>query len=372
MNKYIKSIIVIMSIMVTYVLGTEAVSAEEMSFSVEAQLPDNQRDKSKTYFDLRVSPGTKEELKVEIKNNKDEEITVQIQANTAITNDNGVIDYGELKPKLDKTLETPFASIAKVEPELILAPNEKKIVTIPVEIPKESFDGIILGGLYFTQKETDKEAKTDAGMQIENKFAYVVGVRLSANDEPVESNLELLDVAAGQRNYRNVIVATLQNPMPRILGQMTVNAEVYAENDRKTVLYRTKQENLNMAPNSNFGYGIKMANKAFKPGKYVLKMTVEADGKTWPFERVFEITADEAKKFNDEAVDLVEEPNDYLMYIIIGGVILVVIIIGLVSWMVYQKRKREAELKRKANRKKKRKKGQRPSGKSTKSNKREQ
>ncbi|MFD1902000.1 hypothetical protein GQR36_21900 [Enterococcus termitis] len=74
-----------------------------------------------------------------------------------------------------------------------------------------------------------------------------------------------------------------------------------------------------------------------------------------PYFEKFEITADEAKKFNDEAVDLVEEPNDYLIYIIIGGAILVVIIIGLISWMVYQKRKREAELKRKASKKRKRK-----------------
>ncbi|OJG98588.1 cell surface protein [Enterococcus termitis] len=330
-------------------------AAEEMSFSVEAQLPDNQLDKNKTYFDLRVTPGEKEELKVALQNNKDEEVTVQIQANTATTNDNGVIDYGEVKPELDKSLKTPFARIAKVDPEVVLAPKEKKVVTVLVNVPNSSFEGIILGGLYFTQKETDGETKADAGMQIENKFAYVVGVRLSEKDDAIESDLNLLDVAAGQRNYRNVVVATLQNPMARILGQMTVNAQVYAENDLKTAIYTTKQENLNMAPNSNFGFGIKMANKAFKPGKYVMKMTVEADGKTWPFEKAFEITADEAKKFNDEAVDLVEEPNDYLIYIIIGGAILVVIIIGLISWMVYQKRKREAELKRKASKKRKRK-----------------
>ncbi|WP_086315549.1 hypothetical protein A5821_003036 [Enterococcus sp. 7F3_DIV0205] len=356
MNKFIKPIVAIISMMVMYVLFNVEATAEEMSFSVEAQLPDNQLDKNKTYFDLRVTPGTNEELKVALQNNKDEEVTVQIQANTATTNDNGVIDYGEVKPELDKSLKVPFARIAKVDPEVTLGPKEKKVVTIPVNIPSSSFEGIILGGLYFTQKEADKETKNDAGMQIENKFAYVVGVRLSENDKAVESDLNLLDVAAGQRNYRNVVVATLQNPMPRILGQMTVNAQVFAENDLNTAIFTTKQENLNMAPNSNFGYGIKMANKAFKPGKYVMKMTVEADGKTWPFEKAFEITADEAKKFNDEAVDLVEEPTDYLMYIIIGAVILVVIIIGLITWMVYQKRKREAELKRKkANKKKKRK-----------------
>lgn len=334
-------------------MGSQVASAAEMSFSVEAKLPENQVDKNKTYFDLRVKPGEKQELNVELQNNKDEVVTVEIHANTAITNNNGVIDYGEIKPKLDQSLKNPFAKIAKVDSEVALQPKEKKMVTIPVEIPTDPFAGILLGGLHFTQKEAGKAEKAQAGMQIENKFAYVIGVRLSENDEPVSSDLNLLKVAAGQRNYRNVIIADLQNPMPRILGDMVVTADVYAQKDLKTALYHSKQENLNMAPNSNFGYGIKMNNKAFKAGKYLLKMTVEADGKTWPFEQEFEIKEDEAKKFNDEAVELEEEPTSYLLYIIIGGIVLGLIIVGLIIWMVVQKRKHQAEIKRKARNKKK-------------------
>lgn len=348
MKNYIKPIVVMVTIMVLTVMGSLDASAEEMSFSVEAQLPDNQLDKSKTYFDLRVTPGAKEELKVAIQNNKAEEVTVKIQANTAVTNDNGVIDYAVVKPTLDKTLEVPFASIAKVEPEVVLAPNEKKVISIPVAIPSNSFNGIILGGLHFSQKEGTGETKTETGMQIENKFAYVIGVRLSENDDAVESDLKLLNVGAAQRNYRNVIEARLQNPMPRILGSMVVTADVYGANNLETPIFHSNQTNLNMAPNSNFGYGIPMDNKAFKPGKYLLKMTVEADGKTWPFEKEFEIKADEAKVLNSKAVDLLEEENDYVLYFIIGGIILAVVIIGLISWMVHQKRQHQAELKRKA------------------------
>lgn len=345
MRHSIKLIVVMMSVVLITILG-RGVSAEEMSFSVEAQLPANQVDKNKTYFDLRVTPGVQEELKVAIQNNKDQEVTVKIQANTAVTNNNGVIDYAVAKPELDKSLEVPFASIAKVEPEVVLAAREKKVVTIPVAIPSNAFNGIILGGLHFSQKETATETKAETGMQIENKFAYVIGVRLSENDGDVESDLNLLTVEAAQRNYRNVVEARLQNPMPRILGNMVVTADVYTENNRETPIYHSKQDNLNMAPNSNFGYGITMANKSFKAGKYVLKMTVEADGKTWPFEKAFEIKAEEAKKFNDQAVDLLEEETNYWPYLI-GGSVLVVLIIGLVSWLVYQKRQ-QAAIKRKA------------------------
>lgn len=353
--KYSKRIVVIlMAMTMMVIMGSQATLAAEMNFSVEAKLPDNQVDKNATYFDLRVTPGVKQDLNVELQNNVEEVVTVIINTNTAITNGNGAIDYGEVKPKFDKSLKVPFSKMAKMESEVVLQPKEKKTVTIPVEIPAEPFDGIVLGGLHFSQKDEDEEGKKNGGMQIENKFAFVIGVRLSENDEPVDSDLKLLKVAAGQRNYRNTIIADLQNPMPRILGEMTVEADVYAINDLKTVVYHSKQSNLNMAPNSNFGYGINMDNKPFKAGKYLLKMTVEADGKTWPFEKEFEIKEDEAKKLNDRAVELEEEPTNYLLYIIIGGAVFGLIIICLIIWMVVQKRKHQAELKRKANKKKKR------------------
>ena len=45
-------------------------------------------------------------------------------------------------------------------------------------MPNESFDGVILGGLYFKEKENDKEKKSAKEVQIENKYAYAIGVVL--------------------------------------------------------------------------------------------------------------------------------------------------------------------------------------------------
>ncbi len=353
MRRLIGIVVMMMSMTGIYLAGSQLALAEEMSFSVEAKLPDNQRDKSKTYFDVRVQPGKDQELAVELKNNTDEEVTVLIQTNTAITNMNGIIDYGVTEPKLNATLASAFSDIAKVEPEVTLAAKEVKKINVNVSVPPTAFSGIILGGLHFSEKEKEGDKKAEAGVQIENKFAYVIGVRLSENDEPVESDLELLAAKAGQRNFRNTILASLQNPTPRIIGDMKVTADVYAANNLEAPIFHSTQQDLNMAPNSDFDYGIEMSNKAYKAGKYVLKMLVEADGKSWNFEKKFEIKADEAKKFNDKAVELAEESNDNLLYIIIGGVVLGVVILILVIWIIKQKKDQAKASARRAGKKSK-------------------
>ena len=316
--------------------------AEEMGFSVEAKIPDNQRDKNKTYFDLTVEPGQVQNLEVAVRNNTDKPVTILVHANTAITNKNGVIDYSETDPKLDVTMQHPFSKLVETETEVNLVANESKIIQVKVMVPKEPFNGIILGGLHFKQKDTDKQKDTNKGVQIENRFAYVIGVKLSENESEIKPELELTTAKAGQRNYRNVILTNLQNPTSRILGKMSINASIYPSGSNKAI-YEQKQSDLSMAPNSNFDYAIPLNNKAFKAGKYRLTLHAESSGEKWDFENEFEISADEAEKFNKEAVDL-EKSNSLFLYFIIGGVILVVIIVALVVWIIVQKKKHQAEL----------------------------
>lgn len=348
MNKNVKNGALLFSILCAFLLLLGSFGkvsfAEGMGFSWEVKQPDNQRDKTKTYFDLLVKPGEKENLQMVLKNTTDKDLTVLVETNTAVTNDNGVIDYGVTDPKIDATMKYPFGKMAHTEPEVKLAPKEEKTIEIQVDVPTDPFNGIILGGIHLAQKEDGDEESQQSGVQIKNKFAVVVGVRLSENDNPVEADMKLLDVKAGQRNYRNVILANLQNPMPRILSGIKVTADVFAANNTSQPIYHSQQENLQMAPNSNFNYGITMNNKAFRPGKYVLKMVAQADDKEWKFEKEFEIKADEAKKFNDKAVELAEEPKDYTLYIIIAVVVLILVIILVVFWIIHSKRKHELEL----------------------------
>ncbi|WP_088013273.1 DUF916 and DUF3324 domain-containing protein [Gottfriedia acidiceleris] len=299
-------------------------NAAEMNFAVSAVIPTNQIDSSKTYFDLKMKPGQKQVLKVQIKNDTDKSVTIQTSANSAITNSSGIPDYSISNPKVDNTLEIPFANIAKVNKETIIPARSEESVEITIEMPKQQFDGVILGGLYFSEKEEEEQAKKDdESVQINNKYAYVIGVVLRETDKVIKPDLKLNDIKPTQINARNVVTANLQNIKPAMLKNLSVDAKVYKEKG-VNVLYKTKKENLRMAPNSNFDYAIKWKNNAFEPGKYRLEMKATAGDQTWEWTRTFTIKENTAKKFNTSAVEM---EKDYTMRIISGIILLFLLLI---------------------------------------------
>ena len=81
--------------------GTAGASAG--GFSVSPVMPDNQNPESRGYFDLRVSPGQKQELTVTISNSGSEEIGVSLNLLTVSTNINGIVDYTS-SGKTDETM----------------------------------------------------------------------------------------------------------------------------------------------------------------------------------------------------------------------------------------------------------------------------
>ena len=330
------------------------VSAEEMGFSVKAIPSERQRDKKQTYFDLRVTPNTKEVIQVEVQNNTEALMTVLVDTNTAVTNNNGVIDYSQTEPTFDESLKYPLSKMVDYQSEVPLKAKESKVIDIAINIPSEPFDGIILGGIHFSQKENEDIKKEDSSVQVKNKFSYVVGIRLSENDNELKPHVNLLEVSAGQKNYRNTILATLQNTEAQILNGMIVEAYVYEEKNTKEALFYEKSENLEMAPNSSFEFGISTVNKPFKAGKYLLKMTVTTKGETFEFSEPFEIKSVEAKKYNEEAVELVEQKNDNKI-LLMTIIVLSLVIIILIGWLFVKKqqekkRKRQRKLKKKTHR----------------------
>ncbi|MCA5013469.1 MULTISPECIES: DUF916 and DUF3324 domain-containing protein [unclassified Enterococcus] len=339
-NKSLICIQIITSILfvgiISLSLGITA-SADNMRFAVKPNLPENQVDKSKTYFDLKMIPGQKETIELEVSNSTDEEIIVEINANTALTNDNGVADYSQsMIKKYDGTLKTPFSTIAKPhENELTLAPNESKIAKIDIDMPKDEYDGLILGGIHLAEKDTKTEKSADSGVQIKNNFAYVVGVSLRENDNEVKTHLELNDIVPTQVNYRNFVKANIQNTTAEIVKNFKVDARIYTEKG-KEVLHQTKKEDMRMVPNSNFDYAISWDNQEFKAGVYRLEMDALANGEEYHWVKNFTIDAKEAKELNAKAVDL-EKSSNLMLYIMIGIAILIALLLVLIVLVLRKK-----------------------------------
>lgn len=323
--------------------GFKTVSAAEMKFSVQAVIPDNQVDKSQSYFDLRMKAGEAQDLLVDMRNDTSEDVTVEVTPNTAITNQNGIVEYNDTKTERDSSLKTGFKDIATTEKEVTVPAKSTKQLKVHVQMPKEEYSGTILGGIYFSEKDKDKTEDKDEeaqGSQIVNKYAYVIGVQLTENDTAVQPELRMNTVQAQQINYRNVITANIQNYESAILKDLKIEGKVY-EKGGSEVLYSEVKEDLRMAPNSNFDFAISLDNKPFKAGKYTFKGVGKSGDKEWTFEKDFEIKWEESRKYNKEAVSL--EKNYTWVYLLVGVIVFSILLIIILILLKKLKNNKEGQ-----------------------------
>lgn len=324
-------------IMLAFLFSPILVSAEEnLSFYATPEFPESQVEGRGRYFDLNSEPGSTEELTLKIQNANDQAKTIEITAHTAFTNVQGVVEYGKDAEKADPTLPYSLADLIAPPTPIELAGNETKTVKVMLNMPKEAFSGFLAGGLRIAEvKEKPQETETNGeGVAIKNEFAYVIGVVVSNDRSAVKPDLDLLDVFADQLNYRNVISANLQNFTPTFVNHLEVEATVQKEGEND-ILYRAKQEQMQMAPNSNFNFPISLEGDRFRSGDYVLKMTARSGEEEWQWERKFTIEADKARALNQQDVTIDTSINWWLVAV----VILILFLLLIIVWLLIKKQR---------------------------------
>ena len=300
-----------------FAFGIET-SAAELRFSVETEIPENQIDKTKTYFDLMMKPDQEQILKVRAANSTDENLVIDVSVKSATTNSNGVIEYGESLTALDKSAPADLSEIIQLKDggeSVELPAKSEKLVELRVKMPKEEFSGQLAGGITFSEKvdETkDKQKENTNGLAIENRYAYTVAVLLRENETVVQPELSLEKVEPTQRNARSVISATLLNHEAAYLQSMKVTANVKNKKTSNVIL-------------EIFNFPIPYEENEMEAGTYVLAMTVEGSGKKWQFTKEFTISKEEAKTFNEKDVT-VKKTESKLIYLLIGLLLLLLII----------------------------------------------
>lgn len=322
---YFVSLIILMGIIFPI-----SVDAAEMNFSVQAVIPENQVDKGKTYFDLKMNPDQTQDLAITMKNDTSKDVTVEIGINSATTNDNGIADYNGKVEKKDSTLTYDLNDLIEIDKEMTVPAKGETTVTAHLKMPAAAFDGVLLGGFTFIEKETDENKEVQEGAQIVNKYAYTIGIQLQETDKVIEPELVLNDVLPGQVNFRNVLQANIQNTEAAIIKNLTIDGKIFKK-DGKEALYEAKRTDLRMAPNSNFNYGISLENGEFKPGTYVFKGVATAGEKEWTFEKEFTIESEIAKELNHTAVEL---DKDYSLYIYLGIGLIVLLLIVVILYLL--------------------------------------
>lgn len=317
---------------------------ESMNFYVTPEFPDSQVEGSGSYFDLNAPAGAVETLSLKLQNAIDEPVTVAIIPHTAYTNVNGAVEYGKDAEEADTSLVHSLDELIETPEPIELAGKETKTVEITLNMPEETFEGFLAGGLRLTQVKEDVEEETPEGegLAIKNEFAYVVGVVVSNSRNSVQPDLDLLDVFPDQLNYRNVISATLQNFTPTFVNRLEVEASVQRKGEDE-VLYEAKQEQMQMAPNSHFNFPISLNGDRFRSGEYVLNLTARSGEEEWSWTEEFTIEADQARSLNREDVTIDSSPN----WLLIGGIVFILCLLAVIAYLVVQNKKNKQSLEKK-------------------------
>ena len=303
----------------------------EVNFHVRALLPSNQINSGLSYFDLRMTPSQTQQLEVEITNTSDEALVVNVEAITASTNRNGIIDY-KMPDVKDESLRVAFSEISTVEtPSLSVPAQSSKVAVINIAMPKESYDGVILGGLVFTRENSTAEQQQS--VTIENAISYVLGVKLSITDAVIDPRFELVEVLPRAINYQPSLVHAIRNLEAIIIKGMSV--EVLVRNADGTVYAKASKTNIDMAPNSIFPFGLLPEHEKLEPGTYSSEVTLTYDKKEYRYSTEFVIEDAEAEAVNSispgpqtsNALDLATIAICLVLVLLVSTIILLVILL---------------------------------------------
>lgn len=295
------------------------VEANTSQFSMDAILPKNQINTDKTYFDLLVKPGTTQDISILLTNKTNDKLPLSIDITTAITNNHGVIDYTSTENNFDSSLLYPLSKLVDLEDNKItLEAKEQRKITLNITVPKKSFEGIILGGIYV------RPVKTTKVNNIETQQAIVKAISLRMTEKDIPYDIQFIDKQIGQIGNRELFQVKIQNTQPLIMNDITIIARVFDKNN-KTIL-ENESKNIQMAPNSNFYYGIPLKQDDFeKNGNYTVQIKVKRANETWEFEEDFNV-----KSLNDntnKGIEVIENESKINKIILSGLIILIILII---------------------------------------------
>lgn len=319
---------------------------ESLGYAVSAVLNGKQIDTSKTYFYIQTTPGEKQELVVKVKSTQKEPVKVKVSVADAFTGNKGTVEYTTDKKLLDSTLIDPLSSIVKVEnPSITVKDFEEVDAKFTLTPPNESYQGVKMGVLIF-ELEEEKDSAVGSG------FAYRIGFIMSETGEEYENSqtLNLLDAKSELVRGKKMILATLQNPEPKVLSRLAITADLKNAKTGK-VMKHVQGEKYALAPNSHFNFEMDWGTSNIEAGTYVLSIVAKSPYNDWAFEKEFVITGDQANTMNEQSAFKIITPT-WIKVVTIVNAIVMIIITGM---LLVRRKKMEAEWERRRKRRKRKK-----------------
>lgn len=321
-------------------LPLKIVSAEEsgIGFSIEPVYSSNQIDTKKDFYYLLTKPDIEQIIEVDVISSQKAPIDVGVSVQNGISQSNGQMGYTENVENLDESLKNPFSSLFTKDSinKVVTVENfEKKRIRLKFLPPKESFPGVKVGALVFSEKKEDNQSQG-----VGNQYAVRIGVLLSESGDVYNDSqtLELKNAKATVKNSRKLVIGRLQNPEPKLLDRLNLKGEIKRKGTDK-VIKTVKADNYTMAPNSYMDFEFDWGIDDIKSGSYEMIIKADTPNKEWTLKKDFTISSEEANKVNEESGIHINTPT----WIKVLGCVLGVMTVLITSLIVIRIRKKTKE-----------------------------
>lgn len=263
--------------------------AATQEYNVQTILPENQIDKSKNDFDLKMKAGETQTIYFYINNTSDHKSDYTVSINQAYTNASGFIDYTDATIEADETLTHSIDNIVKYEPFISLEAHSSLKYPIQITMPKEEFQGQIMAGINISNRLDNSETKID----------YTIGLTLTENNHELERLLNITKITPMVQLGELKMIIQIQNPTMIAYNELTYVTRITNKKSKKMIFSETHNFGQQLAPNSTFNLIMNWDAKTINASNYGLDVIVtDGLGTQWIFDETFEITTEEAQKLN--------------------------------------------------------------------------
>ncbi|MCT0947966.1 DUF916 and DUF3324 domain-containing protein [Weissella confusa] len=336
-KRTLKSLVAMLALFTAMPLATPAISASSAAgIAIAPVYPENQRAKTGT-FNLRMTPNLKQTIYLKVVNFSDEKKDVTITATTAYTSDAGHISIDSVDVPEENNLKVKFHTLVKKadrEKTVTLAPNSATEVPFTLKMPKQMFDGLVMGG-FQVQPVKPNDPLKHRGLGFQHSFSYNMPIVLKEDNVEAVPKLTLGDIKPGRVGNEIKVKSTIKNFKPSLITGLTIDSKITTKKSDK-VLGITHAKGMSVAPNSSFKFTNNWTNKKIYPGKYHYKAIAKDDlGHKWLLEKDFKISIPDAIVHNSNY-------DPMYKYYIFAAILLLLLIMALWIWL-YTKRKKKKE-----------------------------
>lgn len=274
-----------------------------------------------------MAAGQSQTIQLEIVNHTSKNKVFSVDIVDSLTTNSGAIGYDK-KANYDSTLQYKFTDSASVLKEIRIKAMESQIIDVTLAMPKEQFDGLMVGGIHISEV---KETKETGG--IDNVFSYIVPVKIHETTKDFPNQLAFYDAKVKKLKANYQIAVEIQNPNPTILSNVTLQAIIYKKG-YKGALYEKTMKNLQIAPNSNFSPFIVLEEDQLEAGKYDIEFYATNENFYEKWKSEFTISKKKTATFNDDFA-INRKPMSWNNYLLVG--VLLILIAFILIILIMQK-----------------------------------